>query len=520
MNEAEIADVKSIGYGPWLDKQMDMPIAQTGLAWMSERNFDKVTTDQFYYSNVQCDFMVWNQLMKSPDAVRKRIAFALSEFFVVSFVGDDWPSIAVANYWDLLNRNAFGNFRQLLEDVTLSPAMGRYLSTLGNKKENTLTGRTPDENYAREIMQLFTIGLYELNLDGSQKKDANGLPIDTYSNSDVTNLARVFTGYDYDWTDNVRTSVGPQPWEFINSVHHVIKPMTSDPTKWGRQNATSEHSLLEKKFLKTTIPENTDAPTSLNIALNALFNHANVGPFFSKQMIQRLVTSNPSPAYVERVATVFNNNGSGVRGDLRAVFKAILCDVEAIPAASSNSPTYGKLREPVLRLAQWGRSFGAVSTNGRWEIRALGDPVLLLGQNPFRSPSVFNFFRPGYVPPNTAIAANNLVAPEFQIVTEVSIAGYVNFMISALKGQMRGTSFDVKATYPNELAIAHDSTALLNRLCLLLTANQISDATKATIKAALDATTVTATSPLGDKQNRVNLAILLVMASPEYLVQK
>ncbi len=519
--EPEIADIRSIGYVAWLDKQMDIPISQTGVAWLSSRGYDQVTADEFYQRDSLADYMVWNQLITSPDPVRKRLAYALSQFFVVSTNGIEitWRSNAMAAYWDVLNRHALGNFRQLLEDVTLNPAMGVYLSTLDNKKEDTRTGRVPDENYAREVMQLFTIGLNELNNDGTKKVGATGQPIETYTNSDVSNLARVFTGYSYDYSNLVRTPSVRVPSTLVAPVESVIRPMTSDTTKWSRPQTSSEHSLLEKTFLGTTIPANTDAPTSMKLALDALFNHPNVGPFFSKQMIQRLVTSNPSAGYVDRVAKIFNNNGSGVRGDLRAVFKAILLDDEATNAAGLTSPTFGKVREPVLRFTQWARNFGATSRSGNWIIANLSNPATSLGQSPLRAPSVFNFYRPGYVPANTAIATNALVAPEFQIVTEVSVAGYINFMASAI-GSVNGVNNDVKATYTNELAIVTDTSALLNRLSLLLSGNQLTDTTKATIKAALDATTITNTSALADKERRVYLATLLVFASPDYLVQK
>ena len=519
--EPEIADIRSIGYVAWLDKQMDIPISQTGVAWLSSRGYDQVTADEFYQRDSLADYMVWNQLITSPDPVRKRLAYALSQFFVVSTNGIEitWRSNAMAAYWDVLNRHALGNFRQLLEDVTLNPAMGVYLSTLDNKKEDTRTGRVPDENYAREVMQLFTIGLNELNNDGTKKIGTTGQPIETYTNSDVSNLARVFTGYSYDYANLVRTPSVRFPSQSVAPVESVIRPMTSDTTRWSRPQTTSEHSMLEKTFLGTTIPANTDAPTSMKLALDALFNHPNVGPFFSKQMIQRLVTSNPSAGYVDRVAKIFNNNGSGVRGDLRAVFKAILLDDEATNAAGLTSPTFGKVREPVLRFTQWARNFGATSRTGNWTIANLSNPGTSLGQSPLRAPSVFNFYRPGYVPANTAIATNALVAPEFQIVNEVSVAGYINFMVSAI-GSTNGVNNDVKATYTSELAIVTDSSALLNRLSLLIAGNQLTDTTKATIKAALDATTVTNTSSLADKERRVYLATLLVFASPDYLVQK
>ena len=521
VSDAEISNIKSIGFDPWLTSQMDAPVTQTGVAWLSSRGYDQVTAENYFDNEYPGDYMAWNQLMSTENGVRKRVALALSEFFVVSLTGLDfsWRSQALAFYWDQLNGNAFGNYRKLLEDITLNPAMGYFLSTRGNRKEDTRTGRQPDENYGREVMQLLTIGLYQLNNDGTNKLDASGKPIETYNNSDVSNLARVFTGYDWDFTGNVRTPSTNDPNRMINSVKYTLTPMTLDNTKWEYPQGSSQHSTLEAKFLGTTIAANTDGVTALKTALDALFNHSNVGPFFARQMIQRLVTSNPSPAYVDRVAKKFNDNGSGTRGDLRTVFKAILMDDEALNASGLTSATFGRVREPMVRLAQWGRTFGATSTSGNWKIGNLLDQASQIGQSPFRSPSVFNFFRPGYVPANTAIATNGLVAPEFQLVNETSTPGYVNFMGYAISSN-DGIYSDVKAQYTSEIAIAHDAAALIDRLCLLLAANQISDATKATIRAAVDAIAVTQTSTNAEKLRRIHTAVLLVMASPDYLVQK
>ncbi len=521
VSEPEIANIKSVGYEPWLTAQMNAPISQTGVAWLSSRGYDQVTADNFFDNEYPGDYMIWNQLMSDANGVRKRIALALSEFFVVSLPALDfsWRAQAIAFYWDQLNSNAFGNYRKLLEDITLNPAMGWFLSTRGNRKEDTRTGRQPDENYAREVMQLLTIGLYELNNDGSRKLNASNQPVETYTNADVSNLARVFTGYDWDFTGNVKTPATNDPTRMINGTGYVLKPMTLDNTKWEYPQANSQHSTLEVVFLGTTIPANTDGITALKTALDTLFNHANVGPFFAKQMIQRLVTSNPSAAYVDRVAKIFSNNGSGTRGDLRAVFKAILMDDEALNATGLTNPTFGKIREPMIRFAQWGRTFGAASTSSNWKIGNLSDLASGLGQSALRSPSVFNFFRPGYVPANTAIATNSLVAPEFQLINETSTPGYVNYMSSVIS-TTTGINNDVKAAYTSEIAIAHDAAALLDRVSLLLAASQISDTTKATIRTALDAITVTQTSTNADKLRRVYTAILLVMASPDYLVQK
>jgi uncharacterized protein (DUF1800 family) len=519
-SDDEITALKSQGYEPWLNAQMDKASSGTGTSWLSARGFDKVTKEGYYNNYYPGIRMIWQQMLGTNDPVRKRISFALSEFFVVGFYGLDfsWRSQGIAHYWDQLNTNAFGSFRKLLEDITLNAAMGYFLSTRGNEKENDATGRRPDENYAREVMQLFTIGLNELNLDGTAKQDAAGKSIPTFTQDDVTNLARVFTGFDWDATGNVPT---PDP----NGGNYTIDddkftrlPMTQDVTKWRYPRTKTAHSALEAKFLGTTIAANTDGSVALKTALDALFNHANTGPFFARQMIQRLVTSNPSAAYVQRVATKFNDNGSGTRGDLRAVFKAVLLDDEARGSAGLSSQTFGKIREPALRLTQWARTFGAVSPSDKWEINDQADPSYTIGQQPLASPSVFNFFRPGYVPAGTAIAANNLVAPEFQLVNEVTTTSYVNAMDDIIQNGISNT--DVKGVYDKEVAVAGDSAALTNRLVLLLAANQLSDANKTLIQNAIEAIKLDGVNDAKIKLRRVTAGILLVMASSQYIVQK
>jgi uncharacterized protein (DUF1800 family) len=507
---AEIAAVRAKGYAAWLSEQFAAPAGQTGFDWLNVRGYGTINSGTAFYDNsYPGDYMVWNQLMTAPDAVRKRIALALSEFFVVSLSGLDfsWRSYAIAAWWDMLAANAFGNYRKLLEDVTLSPAMGWYLNTKGNLKENTATGRAPDENYGREVMQLFSIGLYQLNLDGTEKRDGSGNKIETYTQSDITNIARVFTGWDFDTTQN-KPTVEPVSGRTIPSTDFTRLPMLLKP---------ANHSTLASNFLGATVPANTDGIAALKIALDTLFNHPNVGPFFGKQMIQRLVTSNPSPAYVARVASAFNNNGAGVRGDLQAVFAAVLLDDEARGPAGLTQATFGKLREPMLRLVQWGRTFGLTSAAGSWKIGDLSNPASQLGQSPLRSPSVFNFFRPGYVPPSSALASAQSVAPEFQLVSESSVGGYLNYMQNTIQ---KGISSDLKAAYASELALVTDAAALVGRLNLLLCAGQLSSATQTLIIDALNATPVTTTSTDAVKLNRVSAAVLLVMASAEYLAQK
>lgn len=518
---ATVEVVKRDGYEPWLNAQMNAQNSQSAAQFFAARGFDAVDANRYYFSRTPADNMVWSQLINGGSMVRKRVALALSEFFVVSLnnLNITWRSQAMGAYWDILNNRAFGNFRDLLEDITLNPAMGVFLNTLGNRKADPRTGRVADENFGREILQLFSIGLFELNQDGTVRTASDGSALETYTNEDVTGIAKAFTGYDYDYTGIGFTPAVDNPNFMVPDPDYARQPMTADPSKWRRPRTESFHSDEEKSFLGITIPAGTGATETLRLTLDAIFNHPNVGPFFGKQMIQRLVTSNPSPAYVSRVAGVFNNNGSGVRGDLRAVFKAILLDDEAISDAGLSSQTFGKLREPIVRFAQWGRSFGAQSASGNWDIRDLSDVSNRLGQAPLRSPSVFNFFRPGYVPANSQAAANSMVAPEFQIVNETSVATYVNFMERTIDGRGFWVR-DVKARYTDELAIAHDASALLDRLDLVLTGQQLTQTTKDTILTALNDQEVTEASDEATKLRRIHIAVLLVMVSNDYLVQK
>lgn len=500
-SDAEIAAVRAKGYLPWLGEQVDRAPTQTGWDWIASKPYDTVYTDD----------MIWNQLMTAPDGMRKRMALAFTEIFVVSAndIGSNWSDYMMAQYWDMLVAGVTGNFRSLLEDVTLNPAMGYYLNTRGNQKENA-QGRQPDENYAREVMQLMTIGLYQLNADGTVRTGADGAPLDSYTQDDVTNLARVFTGYDLDIPAAERNTFTPPGASYtIESNAWTRRPMAL---------TASRHSMLEARFLGATVPANTEGKAALKIALDTLFNHPNVGPFISKQLIQRLVTSNPSPAYVKRVADVFANNGAGVRGDMKSVFAAVLLDNEARSPAGLADANFGRLREPMLRLVQWGRTCGINSTLGTWKIGNLSRPNDQLGQSPLRSPSVFNFFRPGYVPPSTAIASAKLVAPEFQLVNETSVGGYLNFMQNVVPNGFN--SKDVIPSYVAEKALVLDPAALVRRLNLLLTGNQLTAATQALIVNALATPAVTSTSSDSVKNNRVYAAVLLVMASPEYLIQK
>jgi uncharacterized protein (DUF1800 family) len=521
-SDEEITALRTQGYEPWLNTQMSAAVSQTAFDWLGSRGYDQINTNAYFDNYYPGDYAMWQQLLSATgsDGVRKRAALALSEIFVVGFSSLDiqWRSQAIAYYWDILVAGAFGTYRQLLEDVTLNAAMGAFLNTKGNQKEDTRTGRQPDENYAREVMQLFSLGLEMLNNDGTPKRDAQGAVMPSYTQDDIANLARVFTGYDWDRTGNVKTPDARNNGRIISDAKYAKLPMTLDGTKFDPPTTVSRHSSLEAKFLGVTIPANTDGTAALKTALDTIANHPNVGPFISRQLIQRLITSNPSPAFISRIAAKFNNNGSGARGDLRAVFMAIFNDPETLAAGGLTAASFGKVREPIVRLVQWARTFGATSASGNWPLSDQSSPGSALGQSPMRSPSVFNFFRPGYVPANTAIASNNLLAPEFQLVSEVSTAAYVNYMSGVVSNNLANR--DIRAAYTKELALITDVPALVNRLSLLLTAGQLSDPSKATIRTAVESIAVTATSTDTVKLNRLATAILLVMAAPEYLVQK
>ncbi len=493
-SRAEIASVQSLGYSAWIDAQFALPSSNPRWDSLVAAGF---ADPSFKNSEGGFDACAWRKLLSSSDTLRQRMTLALSEIMVTSIdslAGGGWKAFAAANYLDLLEANAFGNYRTLMGQVSTNTAMGMYLTFRGSMKANPTTGSLPDENYARELMQLFTIGLVQLNLDGTPKL-SNGAPIPTYALADITGLAPVFTGWDF----NV---AGQSP---ATSPNFLRLPMV---------NIATRYETKAKTFLGTTLPASSDATQTMSLALDGIFAHPNVAPFVSKQLIQRLVASNPSPAYVARVAAVFNNDGSGVKGNLKAVIKAILLDSEARDAAVATGTSAGKLREPMLRFVAWARAWSTTSPSDQWLIGDTSSASTRLGQSPLRSPSVFNFFRPGYVPPNSAIATASLVAPEFQITNESTVVGAVNYLQRAVSGVGVG---DVAANYASLLALADDAVALVAEINLVLAANQLSAATAATIATAV------ATIPGGSDPNRLKriyASLTLVLAAPEFVVLK
>ena len=513
-NDSSMRSVQGAGYTGWLDRQFAMRPQNAHKAYL-----DSIPANDRNPNHVLNTF--WKQTVVAPDQLRQKVAFALSQIFVVSLrdgAVDDYPR-GVASYLDMLGREAFGNYRDLLEAVTLHPMMGLYLSHLRNQKASGT--REPDQNYAREAMQLFSIGLYELNQDGTLQM-VNNAPVETYTNDDIIGLSHVFTGFSWAGPDQQNGrffgNSNPPP-----DPNRDVLPMQSYP---------QYHSTIEKRFLGIVIPaqNSPDPDGSLRIALDTIFNHPNVGPFIGRQLIQRLVTSNPNPAYVARVAQAFNSGryskdawatGSGRRGDMRATIAAVLLDPDARNPVKTAEPGFGKVREPVLRLSAWMRAFNATSASTNFLLNNTDNPANSLGQSPMHSPSVFNFYRPGYVPPNTGIATANLVAPEFQIIHETSVVGYSNFMRSAVdRGVGSNSPRDIQPNYTKELALADDPDALIERIDLLLTYGTMSTETKNLIRNAADAVSINPLSPTSGRLNRVYLATLFALSSPDFLVQK
>jgi len=513
VTDADIEQVKSKGYSSWVSDQLALAPSASHQAFVERRLTEMqvtnakatITATEFYQS-------FWSQAASSPDQLRQRVKFALSQIFVISLADSNVDPRGAASYYDMLGQRAFGNYRDLLQAVTLHPMMGIYLTSLGNQKEDAITGKQPDENYAREVMQLMSIGLYKMNTDGSAVLDSSGALVPTYTAQDVTGLAKVLTGMSwYSPTPTATTFKGGS-----RNANATVTPMILYP---------AYHSTSAKSFLGTNIAASAtaDPEGDLKIALDRLYNDPNVGPFMARRLIQNLVTSNPSSAYIGRVAAVFNNNGSGVRGDMAAVVKAVLLDSEARDSATAAGSSFGKLREPIVRMGNWMRTFGAVSTSGNYLLGSTANRTSL-AQAPLTASSVFNFYRPGFVPPNTRMAQQNLTAPEFQIADEVSVAGYINTMQTTV-GNGIGTGTDIKATYSQEMALAKDPAALVDRMNRLLYSGQMSAGLRtqminAVTGVALPTGTPTQAQTDAALLNRAKLAVFLAMVSPEYMVQK
>ncbi len=527
-NYAEIHRTANMGVSAWIDEQFSMPIDSMQVM------MDSLFT--IYQDSLSADgqspaglipvlfkeFSWWQTVMTSNAQLRHRITAALTELFVVSdqSILVLFP-IASANYYDMLQTNAFGNWRDLFRGVTLHPAMGAYLSHVNNRKTDLSINRFPDENYARECMQLFSIGLYELNNDGTRKTDENGNLIPTFDNIDITEIAKVFTGLGFNY------------FRFGISPGWIGTDYTSPMVMFEE-----EHEPGQKVVLKNhTIPSGQTGIEDIDDAIDVLFNHPNTGPFFCKFLIQRLVTSNPSLGYVDRVASVFNNNGQGVRGDMKAVIKAILLDNEARDCGFREDITYGRMKEPLLKYVEQMRAFSATSPNGTYYNKTR-DFQRFTGQRLLASPSVFNFFQSDFQPAG-AIREKGLFAPEFQMLNSYTSTGVHNYMYKGFAGdnpfEDRAPLYDKKVSgiQLND-NFTHDHTAgrviqdfsieqalfdnnkieeLINRLDLLLTHGDMTEATKDTIR---DLAIGLNNTTHGTQRLKLGFIIEMVILSPEY----
>ena len=492
----EIANVQKKGYSAWIDEQFarqaDSQVRYLDGAW-ARHNVGYVYDEDTYEA-------IWQQWLFGEDQLRARMSFALSEIFVISNVAPDLDPWAMSSYMDMLNRNAFGNYRTLLEEVTLHPAMGYYLDMLKSQKEDAATGRRPNENYAREVLQLFSVGLARLNLDGTPVLDANGKALPTYGEDTVAGFAKAFTGWSFAGANTADSRA------FQSAKAQWTLPMQA----WPSQHSTAEKVLLDGVVL----PPFQTPQLDLKDALDNIFYHPNVGPFICRQLIQRFVTSNPSRAAIQRCATTFSNNGVGVRGDLAASLKTILLDPEARDPGVISSATFGKQKEPVIRFAAVLRALGARSTSGRNAIHYLDSPDEGLGQSPLLAPSVFNFFSPNYRPTGPA-AALGLVAPEFQITTETSVVGTIN-LFSKLADNANWGSGETRLNldYTTLQALALDPGGLAAHLNMLFMGGSMSTGLRDTLVRALNA------MPANNARNRVEAALMIMSASPDFVIQK
>ena len=509
---AEIGALRAKGYQAWINEQITLAPSLHLHGTIHDFNMnasigglgtrDPVTLAYQRAGGAHRQAAWWKIAVTGQDQLRQRVAFALSQILVASDTNgtiSQWQEGA-ANYYDIFVEGAFGNFRKVLENVTLSPIMGIYLSSLRNAK--TANNTTPDENYAREVMQLFTIGLNELNPDGTLRLDPNGQPIQTYTQETIVQMAKVFTGWGY-------ANATPNATSNANLFRGSPADYESPMMLWPAFHDDTAKTIVGGKVL----PANQGGPKDLADALDALVNHPNTAPFISRQLIQRLVTSNPTPGYIYRVSQVFANNGAGVRGDLGAVVRAILLDPEARSAAIAASATFGKLKEPLLRATTLFRAFDATSNSGRFNIP---NPEGNLAQAALRAPTVFNFYEPNYILPGELSAAG-LYAPEYQILTDTTALTQPNFYYTYVSITRPTNPADMTPVPAFEALVPLAATPdqLVARVGLLLTADTMPAATASRIVSAI--TSLPNNTPALEK---VRLAVYLTLTSPAGAIQK
>ncbi|MFO1317136.1 MAG: DUF1800 family protein [Burkholderiales bacterium] len=521
-SQAEAARVNALGISGWITDQMAKPISgypdakynriqlntsadctttmPGGTGYPADSPQAVCARDHLTLAMVQRDF--FTNATTAPDQLRQRVAWALSQIIVTSANEPDLSYAHVmSRFQNILFEEAFGNYENLLRRVTYNPAMGNYLDAVNN--DRPAGTRVPNENYAREIMQLFSVGLYELNADGSLLLDASNQPIQTYDQTDIAEFARVFTGYTYASATNQTSATGKQG-------RYYGAPMVPYPT-----TSTTGHDPNAKTLLNgTTLPAGQSGQQDIDAAVRNVFMHPNTGPFVAKQLIQKLVTGNPSAKYVSDISAVFANNGSGVRGDLAAVVRAILLHPEARGPAKS-SADFGQLKEPVLMVTGLIRALSGVTDGNRLE-GATGN----LGQRPYYSPTVFNYFMPDSKVPGTAI-----LGPEFGIHTTVTAVGRANLVYALVYGgyapdttipTATGTRLFLQQFEP----LADNPAAMVSQINQVLAGGQFPAALEPTIVTAVNAIALSATPTAGERTARARMAVYLMASSYDYQVQR
>ncbi len=562
------------GYAAWIDQQFGYTqtlVEAMNRAEDADEFTRRGTTVETYTGNNHPDFYNrhvawWNVAANARDQLRQRAGFALSQIFVVAERELRAFHYASAKYYDRLGHHADGNFSALLKEVSKNPVMAAYLSHLKNQKQvvDPVTGDvlvSPDENYAREIMQLFSIGLVQLHQDGSLKLDSGGLPIPTYSNKDITELARVFTGWSFAFRQE-----GPPNYALSNNNNffhpNFYRPYDRYfPGAWSNpmKNFAAYHDTGAKNVLGTAIPAGLNGEQDLDAVIDILHNHPNTAPFISRLLIQRFVIANPSAGYIYRVAGKFDNDGSGNRGNLKAVFRAILLDPEARSLELTQNVGFGKQKEPIIRYAQLLRAFGASNLFPISDLASSGLPAAQLANFPagssrlrFRTsaannnlgqaagdaPSVFNFFLPEYTP-GGGLAAAGLVSPEMQLVTESFVYTNANFHRIVLEfaqgtatpfgsnwydGQLYINRLPMEQLLASEIASGKDNrgavTTLVDRLDLLLMAGGLKQRYANAPTPNPRDSIITQATAMNNHENRVKAALYLISNSPEFLHQK
>lgn len=517
----DINEVTVKGRSQWIDEQFALPVAfklkdrvtfyhnyaRTGL---SDPN---TATRSGWWDNAW-----WHYHMSSQDILRQKIAFALSELLVISeissFGTNPYP---LASYYDIFLENAFTNYRTILQKVTYNPAMGLYLTYMNNPKSDPAQNRYPDENYSREIMQLFTLGTVKLEMNGSVVLDGQGVPVPSYDNEDIFELSKVFTGLT--WFDRTQFYRGA-----LNNDSYL-----SDMVMWETYHEPGVKNLLNGYSIPNRNPINGNA--DITDALDHLFNNSNTPPFVSIFLIQRLVTANPSPDYVEDISNVFVNNGSGVRGDMKAIIKAILTHPEATSCQAGEESFFGDLREPFVRYMQLNRALNAATVSGVFR-NEMTNIYNFTGQRPLSSPSVFNFFARDYSPIGP-VTDNAKVGPVFQVTNTQSIAGYLGGVWEWVIDNNPADENDLFTNEDNNVYVNEISRLdflsdlpytdndkihiLVDKYNLLLAQGNLRPETADII---IDAAKLLPTTTEAEKERKARFIAYLVLASPEYVINK